>query len=183
MLSSPRRLLALLVVPVLLLAASSARAQAPAAKKATRKTAAAEPLPPIFDPDALGTKAVEAATEVCNQSGRRMFVILGTNDCKACRVFNDVLYDHDFLYGEFLTQFIPVPIDVSPKGPNAAFVKNYAIDTKKGYPAVAIFEGPSVRPEITRNGEMVKVIGKGPDAIRDWIRARFKKTEEETPKK
>ncbi len=182
MMRSSRRFLAVLVVPVLILAAASASAQAPATKKPPKK-AAAEPLPPIFDPDAVGTKAVEAAAEVCNQSSRRMFVILGTNDCPPCRVFNDVLYDHDFFYGEFIKQFVPVPIDVSPKGPNADFVKNYGIDPKKGFPAVAIFEAPTVAPEITRSGELVKVTKKGPDAIKEWIRARFKKDEEESPKR
>lgn len=180
MFSRTARFLAVLIVPALVLAASSSSAAAPAKKTGTKKTAA-KALPPIFDPDALGTKAVDAAVEVCNESSRRMFIVLGTNDCPSCRVFNDVLVEPEF-FKDFIQQFVPVLIDVSPKGPNADFLKNYRIDRKKGFPAVAIFEGGSVEPLITRNGEMVRVIKKGPEAIRAWIRSHFKEKAEE-PKK
>jgi thioredoxin-related protein len=182
MLSRTGRILAVLVVPALVLAASSASAQAPAKKTLPTKAAAAEPLPPIFDPDALGTKAVDSAIEVSNQTSRRIFVVLGTNDCPPCRVFNDVLHEQEF-FKDFIKQFVPVLIDVSPKGPNVDFLKNYRIDTKKGFPAVAIFESDTVAPLITRNGEMVKVVKKGPDAIRTWIRSYFKTKGEEPEKK
>jgi thioredoxin-related protein len=174
------RLLAVLVVPVLVLAASSASAQAPA-KKTGPKKAAAEAFPPIFDPDAIGTMAVDAAVEVCNESSRRMFIVLGINDCPSCRVLNDVLTEQKF-FNDFIQQFVPVLIDVSPNGPNVAFLKNYGIDVKKGFPAVAIFESSEVKPLITQKGEMVKVIQKGPDAIRTWIRSHYRKKAEEPVK-
>lgn len=171
MLSRTGRLLAILVVPALVLAASSASAQPPAPP----------PLPPIFDPDALGTKAVDAAIIACTESSRRIFIVLGTNNCSQCRVFNDVLHEREF-FNDFIQQFVPVLIDVSPKGPNVDFLKNYGINAKKGFPAVAIFESTAIEPLITRNGEMVKVIKKGPDAIRTWIRSHFKKKAEEPEK-
>jgi hypothetical protein len=176
------RLVATLVIPVLALGASLANAETPAKKTGAKKSAPAKALPPIFDPDALGKKAVDAAVINCNESSRRMFVILGTNDCTACRKFNDVLHEPAF-FNEFIQQFVPVLIDVSPGGPNVDFIKNYGIDTKKGLPAVAVFEAGDTEPLITRKGEMVKVVKKGPDATRNWIRAQFKKlTEEPAPK-
>src|SRR5450759_5050828 len=123
MFSRTGRFLAVLIVPALVLAASSASAEAPAKKTGPKKTIA-KTLPPIFDPDALGTKAVDAAVEVCNESSRRMFIVLGTNDCPSCRVFNDVLVEQEF-FKDFIQQFVPVLIDVSSKGPNVDFLKNY----------------------------------------------------------
>ncbi len=177
------RLLGVLVIPVLILAASSSSAEVPGEKAVPNKVAStpSEPLPPIFDPDALGTRAVDAAVELSNQSSRRIFIVLGTNDCPRCRVLNDVLHEQEF-FNDFIQQFVPVLIDVSPKGPNVAFLENYRIDVKKGFPAVAIFESPEVEPLITRNGEIVKVIKDGPDAIRTWIRSHFKKKAEEPDK-
>ena len=183
--------LTLMAVPALLFAPLPASAQAPAkapatskapAKKTSQKQAAvAEPLPPIFDPETLGTMAVDAAVFACNETSRRMFVVLGTNDCRECRILNDVLYEPAF-FGEFIQQFVPVMIDVSPNGPNVGFLKNYGVDPKRGYPVVAVFESSAVEPLITRKGEMVKMAKEGPDAIRAWIRSRFRAKEGEAPK-
>jgi hypothetical protein len=169
--------LVLLAIPALLVAASSANAQSPAKKTA----ATARPLPPIFDPDALGTKSVEAGADVCNKTGRRMFVVLGVNDCKECRVLNDVLHEPAF-FADFIKQFVPVLIDVSQGGPNVDFLKNYGVNPKDGLPAVAIFEAGSAEPLITRSGEMVKMAKKGPEAIRTWITSQYKAKAEEAPK-
>ena len=171
----PNRWTAPILAAALLAAlAPSAFAQSSGAKKSPKKAKAApaQSLPPIFDPELVGTKAMDAAVVACNETSRRVFVVLGTNDCKPCRVLNDVVHD-PALFEKFIQQFVPVLIDVSPGGPNVDFVKNYGIDAKKGFPAVAIFESPEVPPIITRKGEMVALTRKGPDAVRGWIESQF----------
>ena len=136
----PNRWTAPILAAALLAAlAPSAFAQSSGAKKSPKKAKAApaQSLPPIFDPELVGTKAMDAAVVACNETSRRVFVVLGTNDCKPCRVLNDVVHD-PALFEKFIQQFVPVLIDVSPGGPNVDFVKNYGIDAKKGFPAVAI---------------------------------------------
>ncbi len=161
-------LLSGLLAGALPLAAESPVKPAASAPKATKK------LPPIFDPEIIGTKAIEAGVKVCNETGRRPFVVFGTNDCDPCRTFNDALHENVFCNAVIL-QFVPILIDATPGGRNAGLLKNYGIDPKQGFPAVGVFELSSTPPEITRNGEMVEVAKKGTQAVHEWITARFRK--------
>src|SRR5512146_2614313 len=91
---------ALLVVS----ASSAASAQPPAP---------AEEPTIIYDTTSSGALAIEATSLAAADSGRRLLVNFGTNDCVPCRVFNDAVYEQPFL-SAFFKQFIPVFVDVSP---------------------------------------------------------------------
>ncbi|HMM33703.1 MAG TPA: hypothetical protein PKA62_03085, partial [Thermoanaerobaculia bacterium] len=62
--------------------------------------AAEPPVPeglPIYDTTSVGALAIEAASNAATESGRRLFVNFGTNDCAPCRVVNDAIYEEPFL--------------------------------------------------------------------------------------
>ncbi len=156
----------------LLAAPSLARA----AGAATPTPAAKRKLEPIYDPDIIGKKALEAAAEAAHRTGRRLFVNFGTNDCDTCRAVNDVMHEPAFIEA-FLRQFVPVFIDVTPGGPNEELFKAYGIDRKKGLPGAAIFDSNATPMEITKDGELAAAARKGRDAIMDWFLRRFAREE------
>lgn len=166
---SPRFRFALLALLVLAWTAPAFAAE-PAKK---RQTPPASPAAPIYDPDLVGEKAIAAAQKVASDSGRRLLVNLGTNDCGPCVVFNRALHKDKF-FGAFIEQFIPAFIDVSNL-PNAALIDKYAINPKAELPAILIFL-PDGRPiEALAHGEMAAIAKKGETAVQEWLLQRFVK--------
>lgn len=158
-------------LPALALLVLTCPAPASAAEPAKKNTAAAEPAAPIYDPDLVGEKAIAAAQKVASDSGRRLLVNLGTNDCGPCVVFNRALHKDKF-FGAFIEQFIPAFIDVSNL-PNAALIDKYAINPKAELPAILIFM-PDGRPiEALAHGEMAAIAKKGETAVQEWLLKRF----------
>jgi hypothetical protein len=158
-------------LPALALLVLTCPAPASAAEPAKKNTPGAEPAAPIYDPDLVGEKAIAAAQKVASDSGRRLLVNLGTNDCGPCVVFNRALHKDKF-FGAFIEQFIPAWIDVSNL-PNAALIDKYAINPKAELPAILIFM-PDGRPiEALAHGEMAAIAKKGETAVQEWLLKRF----------
>jgi hypothetical protein len=158
-------------LPALALLVFTCPAPASAAEPAKKNTPAAEPAAPIYDPDLVGEKAIAAAQKVASDSGRRLLVNLGTNDCGPCVVFNRALHKDKF-FGAFIEQFIPAWIDVSNL-PNAALIDKYSINPKAELPAILIFM-PDGRPiEALAHGEMAAIAKKGETAVQEWLLKRF----------
>lgn len=130
----------------------------------------------IYDTTSSGALAIEATSLAAADSGRRLLVNFGTNDCASCRVFNDAVYEQPFL-SAFFKQFIPVFVDVSPGSPNRALLERYGIDPTKGLPAVVLSDDRLKVAETTKQGEMAAVAAKGKDAVREWLLKRFKAEE------
>jgi thiol-disulfide isomerase/thioredoxin len=152
---------------ILLLAAASLRA--------TAQTPAPQPDDlPLYDTTSVGGLAIEAASKAAQDSGRRLLVNFGTNDCEPCRVFNDAVYEEPFL-SAFFKQFVPVFVDVAPGSKNRELLKRYGIDPSKGFPAIVLSDDSLRVAEATKDGEMAAVAAKGKDAVREWILKRFKK--------
>ena len=162
----------LAAVLVLVLAAATLSAAPP--------PAAAPDSLPIYDTTSLGALAIEAASRAAAESGRRLLVNFGTNDCAPCRVFNDAAYEEPFLTA-FLAQFVPVFVDVAPGSPNRDLLARYGIDPTKGFPAVVFSDERLQLSETTKNGELAAVCARGKDAVREWLLARFLKDKPERP--
>ncbi len=160
--------------PNLRLAAALLLAATPLAAFAGPPAPAPESLP-IYDSTSEGALAVEAASKAAADSGRRLFVNLGTNDCAPCRVVNDAIYEEPF-QSAFFEQFVPVFVDVAPGSPNRALLERYGIDAAKGFPALVISDDQLRVAEATKAGEMAAVAAKGKEAVREWILKRFRKT-------
>lgn len=153
--------------------AAPAFAAEPAQKKQTPASAPAAPAGPIYDPDLLGEQAIAAAQKVAADSGRRLLVNLGTNDCAPCVVFNRALHKDKF-FGAFIEQFIPAWIDVSNL-PNAALIDKYAINPKAELPAILIFMPDGRAIEALAHGEMAAIAKNGEAAVQEWLLKRFAK--------
>ncbi len=82
---------------------------------------------PIYDPDTDGVRQIEAGARFCAQSGRRLVLNLGTNDCAACRVVNRAMHEPKF-YSALVNDFYPVFVDVTPGSKNAALLKRFEVD-------------------------------------------------------
>ncbi|HVO50318.1 MAG TPA: thioredoxin family protein [Thermoanaerobaculia bacterium] len=168
------------VLPSLALLAAASAAPAPAAgpaPEARTPTAAAAPSgdPLIYDPDLIGEKAIAFSLKVASDSGRRLLVNLGTNDCRPCAVFNHAIHKGKFF--EAVTHdFVPVDIDVSNM-PNAALIDKYLINPRAELPAILIFLPNGSLNEALAHGEMAAIARKGDDAVQEWLLARFLKTE------
>ncbi len=132
---------------------------------------------PIYDSTSVGALAIEAASKAAADSGRRLFVNFGTNDCAPCRVVNDAIFEEPFLTA-FLAQFIPVFVDVAPGTSGRDLLARYGIDAGKGLPAVVLSDEMLRVAETTKEGEMSALGVKGKDAVRDWILKRFQKSVE-----
>jgi thiol-disulfide isomerase/thioredoxin len=132
---------------------------------------------PIYDSTSVGALAIEAASKAAADSGRRLFVNFGTNDCASCRVVNDAIYEEPFL-SAFLDQFIPVFVDVAPGTSGRDLLARYGIDAGKGFPALVLSDEILRVAETTKEGEMSALGAKGKEAVREWILKRFRKTDE-----
>lgn len=170
-----------LALSIALLAAGAGAAAAPqkkpAAAKATPTPAKADPLP-IFDPEADGDMTIAHYKGVCDQSNRRMVLVFGTNDCKPCRNVNAAIYEPKFLT-QFLRQFVPAFVDVTPGNANAALPARFGVDPKAPLPAIVILGSKGGVDEVLREGEMAAIAAKGPEAVQLWILQRFDRSKPE----
>jgi hypothetical protein len=164
--------LALTALLLVVLPAPS-RAAEPA-KKAPAAAPADEAL--IYDPDAIGEKTIAYYQKAANDSGRRLLVNLGTNDCSACKVFNRALHKDKF-FTAFFEQFVPADVDVS-NTPNALLIDKYHIDPRAERPAILIFMPDGRLIEALAHGEMAAIAKKGEGAVQEWLLSRFAKTEQ-----
>ena len=164
-------------LPALALLAVASAAPAPAAD-ATPKTPTAAPASdlPIYDTGVIGEKSIAFAQKIASDSGRRLFVNLGTNDCRPCAVFNHALHKGKF-FEAFNHEFVPVEVDVSNM-PNAALVDKYMINPKAELPAILIFMPDGRLIEALAHGEMAAIAKKGDNAVQEWLLARFLKSAE-----
>lgn len=141
----------------------------------TTPAAASAPAAPIYDPYTAASIAMKEMAEISVASGRPMLVNFGTNDCAPCRVVNDALHEGSF-FEEVTKHLVPVSIDVTPGSENEKVLRAYGADPAKGLPVVAVWDlAANTRAPVlvTRDGEMVAVAKKGPEAVRSWIAARF----------
>ena len=158
--------LTLRIAAVLLLAAAPFAAAAPPDP--------ADETTPIYDTDSVGALAIDAASKSANDSGRRLLVNFGTNDCAPCRIVSDAIYEEPFR-SAFLKQFVAVFVDVAPGSQNRALLERYGIDPAKGLPAVVLSDDSLRVAEATKAGEMAAAAAEGKDAVRGWFLKRFKK--------
>jgi hypothetical protein len=128
--------------------------------------------PPIFDPEVDGELALKARWDQCAKSGRRLIVVFGTNDCEACRVVNQGIFEKRF-YEELIKQFVPEFIEIAPGSTNAEIPARYGIDPKAPLPGVVIFDPDGRVSEVLAKGEMADVARKGKEAVQLWILDRF----------
>lgn len=134
-------------------------------------------LPPIYDPETDGVRAIEAGARFCAKSGRQLIINLGTNDCDACRVVSAVMQEPKF-HEALVDDFFPVFVDVTPGTKNAELLKRFNVNPKKGLPIIVIYDVEQKKSEITANGEMKKLAKKGPREVELWFLARFPKSKE-----
>ncbi len=160
--------------PTLRFAAAALLAAAPLVALAGPPAPSPETLP-IYDSTSVGALAIEAASKAAADSGRRLFVNFGTNDCAPCRVVNDAIFEEPFLTA-FLAQFVPVFVDVAPGASGRDLLTRYGIDAAKGFPAIVLSDEMLRVAETTKEGEMAAAAAKGKEAARDWILKRFQKT-------
>jgi hypothetical protein len=165
-----------LALPVVILLAGPALAAPPADQKKTPTPAAADAqAPPLFDPDAIGEKQIAEYQKVCLDSGRRLLIVFGTDDCAACRAFNAALHKDRF-FDAFINQFVPVFVDVS-SGENASLVDHYNINTRAPLPGIVMLMPDGRIVEILAQGEMNATALKGASAVQDFFLSRFLKPE------
>ena len=141
----------------------------------TPAPASAVPESPIFDPEAVGEKQIADYQKVCLDSGRRLLIVFGTNDCPPCRAFNSALHKGKF-FEPFINQFVPVFVDVS-SGTNAVLLVRYNIDPRAEQPGLVILMPDARIIEVLAHGEMAALTRKGDAAVQEFFLARFLKTE------
>ncbi len=164
------------VLPALAVLALASSAPAHAAEPAKPKTAATLlEQAPIYDPDAIGDKAIALYQKVASESGRRLFLNLGTNDCSACLVFNRAIH-RDKFFDLFTHEFVPVEVDVANL-PNAELIDRHHINPRAPLPAILIFMPDGRLAEALAQGEMAAIAKKGEAAVREWVVSRFSKSE------
>jgi hypothetical protein len=161
------------VLPALAILALASSSAARAAEPA-RNASSAEQAP-IYDPDVIGEKAIAFYQKTALDSGRRLLLNLGTNDCAPCLAFNRAIHREKF-FEPFVKQFVPANVDVSNM-PNAALIDKYHINPKAPLPAVLIFMPDGRFIEALAQGEAAALAKKGDAAVQDWFLARFVKTE------
>lgn len=164
-----------IALPALVLAALATPARAAEPPRSAPAAASAEE-PPIYDPGMLGDQAIAFYQKVANDSGRRLLVNLGSNDCSACRVFNRAIHKGKF-FDAFQQQFVPADIDVSNL-PNAELIDKYLINPKAELPAILIFMPDGRLSEALAHGEMAAIAKKGEGAVQEWLLARFAKSDQ-----
>lgn len=178
---NPRTLFALLpglsLCLSLCLSLAGPAAAAPPAQKKPESPAPTPAVPeaPIFDSEAVGEKQIADYQKVCLDSGRRLLLVFGTNDCAPCRAFNRALHKDKF-FEPFINQFVPVFVDVS-SGTNASLLVRYDINTRAEQPGIVILMPDARIIEVLAHGEMAALTRKGDAAVQEFFLARFLKTD------
>jgi thiol:disulfide interchange protein len=163
-------------LPAIAALALASAAPAPAAEPAKKTPAAAlADEAPIYDTDAIGEKAIAFYQKAASDSGRRLLLNLGTNDCSACKIFNRALHKDKF-FSAFNQQFVPANVDVSNM-PNAALIDKYLINPRAELPAILVFMPDGRLIEALAHGEMAAIAKKGEGAVQEWLLSRFAKSE------
>jgi thioredoxin-related protein len=134
-----------------------------------------QPVAPIFDSDAIGRMQIADYQKLAQDSGRRLLLVFGTNECAPCRAFNRAIHEKQF-FAAFITQFIPVYVDVS-SGTNASLLVDYNVNLAAEQPGIVILMPDARIIEILAQGEMAALTRKGDAAVREFFLARFLKTE------
>lgn len=143
---------------------------AAAQKKATSKRRTASVAePPVYDPWVVGVEELKQKLFAAEQSGRRLVVNFGTNDCAPCRVVCAAMFEKKFL-DETIPRLIPTTIDVTPGSRNAQMLTTYGFDPSKGLPVLLVFGPDRAEVAATRNGEAVAAAKKGTAAVQELIR-------------
>jgi len=153
---------------------------APAAGGAPKKSAVpvsapAALAPPIFDSDAIGQKQIVDYQKVALDSGRRLLLVFGTNECAPCRAFNRAIHEKQF-FAAFINQFVPVYIDVS-SGTNASLLADYNVNPAAEQPGIVILMPDARIMDVLAQGEMAALTRKGDAAVQEFFLVRFLKTE------
>jgi len=132
-------------------------------------------LAPIFDSDAIGQRQIADYQKVAQDSGRRLLLIFGTNECAPCRAFNGAIHEKRF-FAAFINQFIPVYVDVS-SGTNASLLVDFNVNPAAEQPGIVILMPDARIMEVLAQGEMAALTRKGDAAVQEFFLARFLKTE------
>jgi thioredoxin-related protein len=174
---NPRTLFALFLGLSLCISLAGPAVAAPPTQEKSDTPAPTPAVPegPIFDPEAVGEKQIADYQKVCLDSGRRLLLVFGTNDCAPCRAFNRALHKEKF-FEAFINQFVPVFVDVS-SGANAQLLVRYNLDTRAEQPGIVIFMPDARIIEVLAHGEMAALTRKGDAAVQEFFLARFLKTE------
>jgi hypothetical protein len=152
----------------------------PAVASAPIKTAVPASTPaassaPLFDSDAIGRRQIADYQKVAQDSGRRLLLVFGTNECTPCRAFNHAIHEKQF-FAVFINQFIPVYIDVS-SGTNASLLVDYNLNPAAEQPGIVILMPDARIMEVLAQGEMAALSRKGDTAVQEFFLSRFLKTE------
>ena len=132
---------------------------------------------PIYDKEMDGVRQIEAGARYCAESGRRLVLNLGTNDCATCRVVNRAWHDPKF-HEAFANDFHDVFIDVSKGSKNFELLKRFDVDPKKGLPIVIFYDADMKPTEVTRKGEIAALAKKGEREVQLWLLSHFPKSME-----
>jgi thioredoxin-related protein len=160
----------------LFLLSGTVSALPPAETKTAPTPAAPQPqAPPLFDPDAIGEKQIAEYQKVCLDSGRRLLIVFGTDDCAACRAFNAALHKNGF-FEVFINQFVPVFVDVS-NGGNASLLVKYNINTRAPLPAIVMLMPDGRIIEELAQGEMSAIALQSDAKVQEFFLNRFLKAE------
>ena len=175
-----RRLFALSLGLSLGISAGLSPAAAGAEKKAVAPASVPAASPsgrtgPIFDSDAIGQRQIVDYQKVAKDSGRRLLLIFGTNECAPCRAFNHAIHEKQF-FSAFINQFIPVYIDVS-SGTNASLLADYNVNPAAEQPGIVILMPDGRIMDVLAQGEMAALTRKGDAAVQEFFLTRFLKTE------
>ncbi|HSB62543.1 MAG TPA: thioredoxin family protein [Thermoanaerobaculia bacterium] len=174
---NPRALFALFLGLSVCSSFARPAASAPPTQKKSDTPAPTPAVPegPTFDPEAVGEKQIADYQKVCLDSGRRLLLVFGTNECAPCRAFNRALHKDKF-FEAFINQFVPVFVDVS-SGTNAVLLVHYNIDTRAEQPGIVILMPDARILEVLAHGEMAALTRKGDAAVQEYFLARFLKTD------
>ena len=112
---------------------------------------------------------------MAQDSGRRLLLVFGTNECAPCRAFNRAIHEKQF-FAAFINQFIPVYVDVS-SGTNASLLVDYNVNPAAEQPGIVILMPDARIMEVLAQGEMAALTRKGDAAVQEYFLARFLKTE------
>ena len=173
---NPRRLFALSLGLSLGISAGLSPEAAGAEKKAgVPASVPAASSSPIFDSDAIGQRQIVDYQKVAKDSGRRLLLIFGTNECAPCHAFNRAIHEKQF-FSAFINQFIPVYIDVS-SGTNASLLADYNVNPAAEQPGIVILMPDGRIMDVLAQGEMAALTRKGDAAVQEFFLTRFLKTE------
>ena len=106
----------------------------------------------VYNPDTDAIAEVNEAVERANKEGKHVFLQIGGNWCKWCRMFYHFSKDNEKVDSLFKAYYIIVHVNYSKENKNGELLKKLGYPQRFGFPVFVVLDGKGNRIHTQHTG-------------------------------